>query len=428
MPGEPPPAPARGPWGLLTDRTFGPYFGGNLLSNLGQWFQNLAAAIVIYELTGSSLWVGTVAVAQFAPTLLLAPWAGALGDRIDRRRLLIAGQLVALVSATVLAVWVSVVGVTGLPGPWPVLGATLGLGLGYAISIPTLQALVPALVPPADLDEAVALNSVTFNLARAVGPALAGLTLATLGPAFTFSVNAASYLPLLLALLVIRPRPLSHAGEADRSIAAGWRHVRADPGSSLLLLGVAALGFTSDPVNTLTPGLSELLGRGEALVGALVAAFGTGAVLATTMASRLRRRFGQPALAAAGLAVLGGGMVALAATVNVGTALAALAVAGAGYLVAITALTTLLQQRVPDALRGRVMALWGVAFLGSRPLAATLDGSVADLAGVRAGVLAASVFALLAAVAVSRGTARLAPLDRPVHAPQAGQDVARAAG
>lgn len=398
-------APPRGARRLLFDRTFGPYFWGNLTSNFGQWFQNLAAAVVVYQLTGSSLWVGAVAVCQFGPSLLLAPWAGALGDRADRRRAILVGQSTAFLSAAVLALWIGAVGVDGLPGPWPVLGATLGMGLGYALVIPIQQALVPALVPPGDLDEAIALNSVSYNLARAIGPAAAGAAFFTLGAAFAFAVNAVSYLPLLAALLVIRPRAARSGG--DRSLSAGLRYVLADPPSVLLLAGTLALAFTSDPTNTLTPGLSNAFDRGETLVGPFVGAFGVGAALTAAVGGRLRQRFGQPLLAPVGLAVLGGGMAGLAATPTPAWALAALAVAGAGFLVALTAMTTLLVRRVPDELRGRVMALWGVAFLGSRPLAAALDGALADAAGVRTGVFAASLFALVAAVALWRGRDRV---------------------
>jgi MFS family permease len=405
------PADARAPLGtrgLLADRTFGPFFWGNLLSNLGQWFQNLTAAWVIFQLTGSSLWVGAVAISQFGPMLLLAPWTGALGDRVDRRRMLFGGQLVAFLSSGLLAIWVAAVGVEGLPGPWPVLGSALGMGIGYAVSTPAMQALIPDLVGREDLDEAVALNSVTFNLARAVGPALAGLALATLGAAFAFSVNAVSYLPLLTALLVIRPLAPKAARGGDRSLSAGLRYVVADRTAALLLIGVAALGFTSDPVNTLTPGISAALGRDETLVGVLVAAFGSGAALAATMSGSLRRRLGQPVLAVGGLAVLGSGIAAVGVA---GTtplpALVALAVAGWGFLLANTALTSLLQRRVPDQLRGRVMALWSVAFLGSRPLAAAFDGAVADAFGVRAGLLGAAVFALAAAALLLASWARL---------------------
>lgn len=364
---------------------------------MGQWFHNLTAATVVFALTGSSFLVGLVAVAQFGATLLLSPWAGALSDRVDRRRLLLGGQAVAFASATVLAAWVGAVGVEGLPGPWPVLGATLGMGLGYAFSIPAMQALVPALVPTADLERAVALNSVTFNLARALGPALAGLVLVAAGPAVAFAVNAASYVPLLVVLVIIRPRPLQRRLGADTSIGAGLRYVRTHGDLALLLIAVAGLGFTADPVNTLTPGMAAELGGGAGLVSAFVAAFGTGAAVMALFGSRLRDALGLVRGAAAGLVVLSSGMLAFALAPVAGAAVAALFVAGAGFLTATTSLTTLLQQRVPEDLRGRIMALWGVAFLGSRPVAAALDGTVADLAGVRIGVAVVAVCALAAA-------------------------------
>ena len=389
--------------GLLRDRTFGPFFFGNLVSNCGTWFQNVAAAIVVFNLTGSAVLVGAVSVAQWVPSLALSLWAGAVTDRVDRRRLLLAGQLLAAAAAAGLAVWTGLVGVQGLPGPWPVVGAAGLIGIGVAFSTPAMLALVPALVPPGDLDLAIALNSVTFNVARAVGPALGAATLATLGAAATFGINAASYLVLVGALLAVRPRPIRLADGNDRSIRAGMRYVRrTDPTSALLLAGIAALGFGTDPVNTLTPPLAHELGGGDQLVGLLVSAFGVGAVIAALIVGRLRRRWGQRTLGFTGLIGLGLGMLALAASPSPATALAALALAGIGFLLAITALTTRLQRRIPEELRGRVMALWSIAFLGSRPLAALLDGALADLLSPHRATAAAGVIPLATALLLWR--------------------------
>jgi MFS family permease len=399
----PPPEPLTNTQ-LLAHRTFGPFFWGNLASNCGLWFHNIAAAVVVYNLTGSALLVGAVSVMLFAATLVLAPYAGALTDRVDRRRLMLGGQLLACTSAASLAVWTGLVGADGLPGPWPVLGATGLIGLGYAFSIPAMQALVPALVDPVDLDGAVALNSVTFNLARAIGPALAAATLVSVGAAASFAINALSYLPLIGALLFIRPRAIDMgAQDRDRSVRAGLRYVKDRPVLVVLLLGTAGLGFAADPVNTLTPPLAALLGGGDGLVGMFVSAFGAGAVVGTFVAARLGRRFGQMRVGAAGLAGLVVGMVALAAAPSIPGAFAALGFGGFGYLLCITGLTTAIHRHVDEAMRGRVMALWSMAFLGSRPLAALLDGAVADVLSPRAGVLAAAVMgALGVAVLVPR--------------------------
>jgi MFS family permease len=385
---------------LLADRTFAPFFWGNLASNCGLWFHNIAAAVVVFNLTGSALLVGAVSVMLFAATLLLGPYAGAVTDRVDRRLLMLAGQLLACASATSLAVWTAIVGAEGLPGAWPVLAATGLIGLGYAFSIPAMQALVPALVDPVDLDGAIALSSVTFNIARALGPALAAVTLVTAGPAAAFGVNALSYVPLVVALLVIRPRPVDTSDRGDGSVREGFRYVRGNPAVIVLLLATAGLGFGTDPVNTLTPPLAAELGGGDGLVGILVSAFGAGAVLATTIAARAGRRWGQVTTGAAGLTILTAGIGCLAVAPSTVAAVLALLLAGFGFLLGITGLTTALQRTVPEGLRGRVMALWSMAFLGSRPIAALLDGAIADLVSVRAATLVAAALSAAAAVLV----------------------------
>ncbi|MEX2625258.1 MAG: MFS transporter, partial [Ilumatobacteraceae bacterium] len=170
LPAETPPGP-RTSAALLRDRTFGPWFFGNAVSNSGNWLFNVTAAIVVYRLSGSALLVGLVSVAQFGPLLLLSPLGGALSDRVDRRRLLLAAQTFAGAAATGLAIAAAVLGVDRLPGSWPILATAFGIGMGQAVAAPTLNALIPSLVEDADLEAAVALTSLTFNLGRALGPA-----------------------------------------------------------------------------------------------------------------------------------------------------------------------------------------------------------------------------------------------------------------
>lgn len=387
----------------MVDRSFGPYFFGNLASNIGTWFQQITAAIVVFDITGSTFMVGLVGVSQFLPSLLLAPWTGSAADRFDRRRLLLGAQSVAGIAAGSLAVVTATIGLDRFPAAWPVL-ATAGLvGLMNAVSTPAQQALVPALVPPEDLDQALALNSVTFNLARAIGPALGAAVLVTSGPSVAFGVNALSYIALVAGLAVIRiptlPRP------PRSSVWVGFRRVRDDPVLAMLLVGLTALGFGADPMITLTPALAERLATTaspDALVGLLISAFGAGAVLGTLVVGRIRRRWTHIPVAVSGLGLLAAGLVALALAPVPAAALTGMVVAGFGFLLAVTSLTSAMHARVPEELRGRIMALWGVAFLGSRPVAAFVDGAVADLVSPEVATLVAASAVAVCAVALWR--------------------------
>ncbi|CAN5873592.1 hypothetical protein BH23ACT10_BH23ACT10_34180 [soil metagenome] len=236
---------------LLVDPTFGRYFAGNLISNCGNWIQNVSAATAVFAITRSATLTGVVSGALWLGALVLQPYAGALSDRVDRRRMLLIGQSLALAAATVLAVWTAIVGIDGLPGPWPIIGATVVIGIGTAIAIPAMQALVPALVPPDDLDQAIALNSVTFTLGRAIGPAIAAGVLLVGGPRLGFMVNAATYVPLVVILLMIRQREVERNGDTDGSVREVLRLVRDDRRLLVLLAATTAIGWTSDPINTL---------------------------------------------------------------------------------------------------------------------------------------------------------------------------------
>lgn len=391
----------RGTGALLRQRTFGLWFAGNLANNSGTWLYNVAAVVVVYNLTRSAFQVGLVTMAQYIPMVVLAPWAGALSDRIDRRRLALASQAFSAASATALAVTVTITGADGLPGAWPVILASLGVGTGLAFSGPPLQALVPALVDDVDLDMAVTLTSLTYNLGRAFGPATAGVLLATLGAEMAFAVNALSFLALIAVLAVIRPRDVRSIGH-DGSARAGLAYVREDGVALRLLVGIGAIGFAADPINTLAPALADVAGGDGRLVAWLVSAFGVAAGTTVLLSARLYRRFGVATAGSAGGVVLATGLAVAASAPRPQVALLGFAVMGSGYVLGVNSFTALLQRRTPEYLRGRVMALWTMAFLGSRPLAALVHGSAADLLGVRLAFLAALSMALVAAVATRR--------------------------
>lgn len=407
--------PARGSFRLLADPVFGPFFVGKLLSTAGIWIHNIVAAILAYELSGSAFVVGLVSVAQFSPQLLFAPLSGALADRGDRRRQLIVGRLIAASGSGGLAIAIAVVGVEGLPGAWPVVLAALVVGIGFVVGGPAMNALLPSLVRPNELAGAIALNSIPFTVARAGGPAVGALIASTTGPAAAFAVAGVANLLFALIILPLRIQGRAAPNAGDRRVRAGFQYLRTDPAIVLLLIGVAAIGVGADPVITLTPSLSAGFGAGSTLVGVFASSFGVGAGSGFLVLTPLRRRLGLDRLATTGLSLMAFGLTSAAISPTPALAIVALGVAGSGMTLSLTSLSTQLQQRLPDELRGRVMALWSVAFLGSRPIAAGLNGALADATSARvAFVVTASLVAVAAwACRPAAMTARPAPVFSP---------------
>ncbi len=382
---------------VMLRRNFWPYFVGNLLSNCGTWFQNLAQAIFVYRLTGSTLLVGLVNFAQFIGVFVLAPWAGSAADRFDRRRLLILTQIGAVVCSGVLALLTKV----GAASSAVVIVMALFLGLTTAFAIPAMQALVPLLVDREELSAGIALNSLTFNLARVFGPVLAAVVIAQLGIAAAFGLNAISYVALIVGLLVVHPMAQQTMHVSRPRLRDSLDLVRRDARLIALLGTIGALSLAVDPLTTLTPGFAKtIFHRPDSLAGYLVGAFGIGAVLAAvTVAGRRPDATGQLPLTCG---LLGAGMFAFALSPNLPFAYGVLAVAGFGYLMTNTIATTAIQLEVEDAQRGRLMALWSVAFLGIRPFGSLADGAVAQTAGLRAGGLLMSLPVLATGAALYR--------------------------
>jgi MFS family permease len=384
---------------LMRDRNFGPYFLGNASSASGTWFQNLAASLLVYRLTHSAFLLGVLNFCNFVPVLLLAPWAGSAADRLDRRRLLLVTQL----GSTVVSAGLAALAWAGLARVWVVIACAAVLGIGNAFAAPASQALIGDLVTREQLGSAVALNSMTYNLARAVGPALAAISVRTLGIPTSFAINAGSYLLLVLALLVVYPAPRRLARRGEARLRESLRLVRDQPRLLAFLLIVAAVGFASDPVNTESPAFAHAFGRPDTDAGYLIGAFGGGAVLAAFLvAGRVAGSRGRMLVT---LGLLGGGMVAYSLVPWLSLGYVFLGVAGFGYLASNTAAATRLQLDVEDHQRGRIMALWSVAFLGLRPIASLLDGAIAGAFGVRSAgvVLALPVLAIAGVIFFLQG-------------------------
>jgi len=383
---------------LIRTRNFGPYFVGNAASASGTWFQNLAASLYVFEHTHSPFLLGVLQFGNFVPVLLLAPWGGSAADRFDRRRLLLATQFAATAVSGALAVltW------TGHVSVALVTVCALCLGVASAFSAPASQALIGDLVPRTELQSAVALNSMTYNLARAVGPALAGLSVEQLGYAPSFAINAGSYLLLVVGLLLVTPRARELASRSQARLRESLRIARQQPRLLAFLLIVTAVGFASDPVNTESPAFAHAFGYGHNHLrlwsGVIVGAFGAGAISAALLlAGRVagsRRRM------MITLLVLVAGVVGFSLSPSIWLCFAFLAVGGFGYLASNTSATSQLMLGVADHQRGRIMALWSVAFLGLRPIASLADGALAGAFGVRVAGVVLTAPALAGAAAI----------------------------
>jgi len=381
----------------LRIRNFWPYFIGNLLSNCGTWFHNIAVALLIYRLTGSTFLVGVVNFAQFVGTFAVAPWAGSFADRFDRRRLILVTQVSAFAVSAVLAALQG----AGLATTPVVMGLVLLLGLTFAFAVPAIQAMVPDLVDREHLASAMAMSSLTFNGARAIGPVVGALVVAHWGIGVAFACNSLSYLGLVVGLLAVRPR---QDPKAAKESAVGWRDslraVRSDIALLGLLMVVAAISVTQDPVSTLTPGFSsEIFHRADTLTGLLVGAFGLGSTLAAATAAARNRDPGRRL--APGCILMGVGMLGFALAPNLPFAFAGLFVGGFSFMVANTAATTALALESPPEQRGRVMALWSLCFLGTRPVASLADGGLASTAGLRTAGVVLTVPVLLAGTVIA---------------------------
>ncbi|MGH9211660.1 MAG: MFS transporter [Acidimicrobiales bacterium] len=381
---------------MLRHRNFWPFFVGNVLSNCGTWFQNIAQTLLVYRLTGSLVLVGVVNFAHFVGVFVVAPFSGVAADVVDRRRLMLTTQLISTVLAAILAAASSADQVTTLL----VIVVVLLLGVAQAFTVPSLLAFVPQLVPPSYLGPAVALNIITFNLARAIGPVLGAFVVAHLGLTVAFAINAGSFLALVLALMVVRPRPVDTVRTTERPrLRDSLRTVRRAPRLAVLFLAGGAASITIDPITTLSPAYAtDVYGRADTVAGWLIGAFGAGAVVAAfVVASRgvaSNRRL-------AGLLVLlGVGMTGFAAAPWLAAGMLALAVAGFAFIGCATSALARLQHTIADAEQGRMMALWSVAFMGTRPIASLVDGFVASQLNVQVATLVLVAPLLLAIAAL----------------------------
>lgn len=397
-------------------RNFSLFWCGALISNAGSWISNLTVPFVIFQMTGSALWVGMVAVFQFVPQVILGPWGGILADRHSRRKMLFVTQSGLAVSAFI--VWAVVT--WGGSSPLPILLAVSGVGIFSGLNMPNWQAFVYDLVPRTDLTSAVALNSLQFNAGRAIGPAAAGILIATVGPSWALFANALSFAAVLLALALIR---LPKAIDRQRSTLNGarqfleaLRYIPGQPGIVVALMLSLIVGVLVNPVAQMTVVFAgRVFEVGPAQLGIMSACMGIGSLLGAPFMAGWGHVLGLATLTRGALISCAAGLFMFAVSPNVFVAGVALILVGGGFLICMSASNTAIQMIVADDLRGRVIAVRIMTYMLSMPIGAAAIGALADGFGPRIAMVIASIGTLCTGVVLMslRGRVSLLHMDDP---------------
>ena len=404
----------------LAHRNFGIYIAGSSVSLIGTWMQRIAVGWLAWELSHSGAILGLVAFADLFPTIVIGPFGGALADRFDRLRLMrIAQSLIMLQSLTLFALTA-----TGLITVELLIGLVMLGGLVDGLVQPARLALVPSLVPRSAVATAVAINSIVFNLARFAGPALAGLVIVWWDVSVVFALNAMSFLAFLLALARLRLQPVALDGQGRRSmlsaIADGLRYTGGHRGIGPLLLLHAILAVSARPFFELLPGFaSDVFGRGASGLAMLGSAVGIGAVAGGLWLVQRHQeaRLTKVALGSSFLVTLS--VLSFSLTTWFAVALVCMVLAGFGMVVAGVGTQTLIQTSVDEAMRGRVLSLFGLIFRGGPAIGALVMGAASEFVGLQAPVAAGTIIGLIAAILIWRHRGAIAANlgERPQSSP-----------
>lgn len=391
----------------LQHRNFQLYLFGQLVSLAGTWMQIVAQGWLVYQLSGSEAMLGVVGFASAIPALIVTPWAGVVVDRVRKRNIIIATQT----SAMLLAFALALLTFSGAVEVWHIVALSALLGVVNAFDGPARQAFVVEMVGSQDLPNAIALNSMTFNAARVVGPAFGGILLATVGSAWCFTLNGLSFLAVIISLFMMK-LSAGHTTSDRRSpwqqLKSGLRYVEQEPAlKGLLLLSLSFSTFGIAYSTVLPAFVDQILAGGAAGFGMLTAASGlgavTGAFLVATFGDRGRR--GQWLFAAAmGFPIV---LALFAFNRSFLLALILAVLLGVGFMLQFTLINTLLQTRVANEMRGRVMSLYTLTFFGFTPFGNLALGALSEAIGMPVALTLFAVVTLGAAVIIFRRTPEL---------------------
>lgn len=379
----------------LRNRNFRLFFCGQLVSNTGNWLTNVALTLLILHLTNSGLAVGALTAAQFGPILILSPFAGALADRSDKRRMLFVTQSLEMGQSVVLAI------LAFMPNP-PLAGlyaTAFAGGVFLAFDNPLRRSFVTEMVQPDDRPNAVALYSAIVNSSRIFGPALAGLLVVTVGFGWCFTIDAASYVFVLAALAMMRPGELFRVVAPDRAkgaVRAGLRYLAGMPHLRIAFVTLAVVGTLGYNLTVELPLLVEhTLHGGDAAFTFLYTVFSCGALFsALLVAQRALVRIRHVLI---GAAAFGVALLALAAVPSLAIATPVIFAVGVTSILYFTATTAIVQVEADPAMHGRILALQSALLIGTAPIGGPIDGAIADAFGARVPLVVGGVASVAAA-------------------------------
>jgi MFS family permease len=381
----------------LQYRNFQLFFGGQFISLIGTWMQNVAQAWLVYRLTGSSVLLGAIGFSSQIPVFLLSPVGGIVADRSQRRRIVVATQT----SAMLLAFALAALTLTGHVRVWHIFVLSAALGCVNAFDIPARQSFIVEMVGKADLMNAIALNSSMFNASRVLGPAIAGLLVAYIGEGWCFFANGASYIAVIAGLLAMqvphRNIPAQTESPID-NIKEGFRWVVHNRAVHALLLLLGVVSLAGMPYTVLMPIFADrILHGGAKALGALMGATGIGALVgALILASRTQLKGLNRWVGTSGLA-FGALLVAFGYSRSYPLSLVLLVFVGFAVMIENGSSNTLIQSMVPDHLRGRVMSLYSMMFMGMAPIGSLMSGAIADGLGAPVAVALGGILCVLCA-------------------------------
>jgi MFS family permease len=393
-------------WAPLRIGVFRGLFIAALTSNIGTWMQTVGAQWFLVERHASPTVIALVQTASLTPTLILALFAGALADRVDRRRLLIAVQVYAAVATATL----TALAVGGVLDAVSLLVLLFAIGCAAALTSPAWQAIQPELVPREQLRSAASLGGVAVDAARAIGPPIAGLLVAAAGAAAVFAINAVSFVAVIVALLTWKRAPsppVTRREPLGKSVLAGIRYTSQSPNMRRILVRAGLFAFPASALWALLPVVASQQFHLRAIgYGAVLGTVGVGAVIGALVMTRLSATLSANALLALAALVAAAGLLA-AAYLPLGVAVVVLLLAGVAWIATLTTLTVAAQMALPQSLRARGLAMYLVILIGSQALGSLLWGVVASQFGLIASLTASA--ALLVVAAASVGALPLLP-------------------